>query len=568
MMIDPRAEVEQIKSDLASERNRPPTPSCDLSNIPADCPACIDHILKALPPKSEQVNYNKLALNIACYFKARGYKLEAVMGIANSFIEKYSTSESHNTPQKRRDNFESVWKSIASGNGYKFDCSYILGLKLPGSAFECDTCAVKRNGENPAVKNTKTAPTSPRVIAPEPAHDSPEVQGESKPIAAPIAPISPVKGLPPPLTPEDTRIHLTARPRDPDYILNFQGVGMITRGSVGGIVGGSGMGKTTLMIHLIVMMVLGIRWAFFEAPRPLRVLFLPAEDDQDQVDRKVWDTTSGKLIEGLHVKSVRGLIGPLMVYDGGNPVPGPWWEWLKQTIVLHHPLDVLMLDPKSRFYGLEENSNEENVAWVQCLEKLSQETGVAIIFSHHPPKGTKELNQWMARGGGGLVDACRWFMGMLPMSEEEGRRYGVNDWMNHFQAAVIKTNIGPKSKGSAWFRMNENGLIEAADVVELKESNWGRRLAELLQDRLQDADCSPKYLTAHDLMKEKEGKSVYEIMRECFAGFRRRTDMRGAIEWAVKWNLIKEVDVPQEKGRKRIELVPLADAMKESKIGF
>ncbi|MBI5579604.1 MAG: AAA family ATPase [Deltaproteobacteria bacterium] len=390
------------------------------------------------------------------------------------------------------------------------------------------------------------------------------------PIANPTdsTPAEKPKGLPQPLSPDDTRVQLTVKPPDPVYIVNFQGAGMITAGSVGGIVGGSGMGKTTLMTHLAVMMARGGSWGFFEATKPLRVLFLPAEDDQEQVERKLWGTTGSKPIEGLHVKSVRGLVGPLMVYSESNPVPGPWWEWLKQTVILHHPLDVLMIDPKSRFYGLEENSNEENVAWVQCLEKLSQETGAAIAFSHHPPKGTRELNQWMARGGGGLVDACRWFMGMLPMSEEEGQRFGVEDWMNHFQAAVIKTNIGPKSKGSAWFRMNEDGLIEAADVVELKESNWGRRLAELLQDRLQDADCSPKYLTAHELMKEKEGKSIYEIMRECFAGFRRRTDMRGAIEWAVKWDLLKEIDMPQEKGRKRIELVPLADAMKGCKSGF
>ena len=143
-----RAEVEQIQAELAAERSRPPVPVLDLSNLPTDCPACIEHILKAMPPKSEQVNYNKLSLNIATYFKARGWKLEAVLGIAGEFIEKYPTSETHDTPQKRRDNFESVWK--ASHNGYKFDCSYILGLKLPGSAFDCKVCAVSQNQHDDA----------------------------------------------------------------------------------------------------------------------------------------------------------------------------------------------------------------------------------------------------------------------------------------------------------------------------------------------------------------------------------------------------------------------------------
>ena len=163
-MQDPRAEVEQIKAELASERSRPPGPVLTLENLPSGCPACIEHILKAMPPKSEQVNYNKLALNLATYFKAKGYTLEGVLGIAEDFIEKYPTSESHDTPQKRRDNFESVWKSIASGNGYKFDCSYILGLKLPGSAFDCKVCGVKRNDQ----------PTPPAAV-PKPADETPSI---------------------------------------------------------------------------------------------------------------------------------------------------------------------------------------------------------------------------------------------------------------------------------------------------------------------------------------------------------------------------------------------------------
>jgi hypothetical protein len=374
--------------------------------------------------------------------------------------------------------------------------------------------------------------------------------------------------MPPALTPEDTRVRLTSKPPPPDYIFKFMGDGMITRGCVGGIAAGGGTGKTTMMMQWSVAMALGGRWAYFEAMRPLRVLLLCAEDDQQEVDRKLWEITGGKVVEGLHVKSVRGAVGPLMVREGGNPVPGPWWDWLKETIENHHPLDVLGIDPKSRWYGLEENSNDDNVSWVQCLEKLSLETGPAITFSHHVAKYTKDLNQWMARGGAGLVDSCRWFMGMLSMTDEEGERYGVEDHMNHFQAKIIKTNIGPKSIGSAWFRMNDVGIIEAADVVELKESNWGRRLAELLQDRLDTTTDLPRYLTQRELIKGTEGKVVADTMRECFSGFRRSKDMAGAIQWAVKWDLLKELSIPQPTGSSRIELVPLTEATKGRKSGF
>jgi hypothetical protein len=171
-VIDLRAEVEQIQADIASERNRPPVPELDLSNLRTDCPQCIAYILKALPPKSDRVDFNKLSLNIACYLKASGSTLQGALGIANDFIEKYSDSATHNTPEKRKANFESVWKSIASGNGYKFDCSYILGLRLPGTAFECKTCAVKRN-EPPAPVMESEQPTPP--VDPEPIIEPPSV---------------------------------------------------------------------------------------------------------------------------------------------------------------------------------------------------------------------------------------------------------------------------------------------------------------------------------------------------------------------------------------------------------
>ena len=87
-----------------------------------------------------------------------------------------------------------------------------------------------------------------------------------------------------------------------------------------------------------------------------------------------------------------------MFLDGATPKRSLWYGWLDRTIENHGPLDLLILDPKSRFFGLDENSNDHNTQWLAGLEALTiKHRPLAILFSHHVPKGVDSINQWMSR---------------------------------------------------------------------------------------------------------------------------------------------------------------------------
>ena len=125
------------------------------------------------------------------------------------------------------------------------------------------------------------------------------------------------------------------------------------------------------------------------------MVYLAAEDGQEELDRRVfaavqalWPNGSPPPeIDNFIPVSVMGKIGPLMQFDGaGNPVKAPAYDWLCKTLANLPEVEVLILDPKSKFYGLDENDNGHNAAWVNCLESLIARFKITILFSHHESK--------------------------------------------------------------------------------------------------------------------------------------------------------------------------------------
>ena len=95
------------------------------------------------------------------------------------------------------------------------------------------------------------------------------------------------------------------------------------------------------------------------------------------------------LPERLFAFSVVGKMEPLARLDkAGNPAPSGSYADLKALLGKIRP-DLLVIDPKSRAYGLIENQNEHNVEWVRLLEMLiAEHPSMSILFVHHARKGT------------------------------------------------------------------------------------------------------------------------------------------------------------------------------------
>lgn len=360
----------------------------------------------------------------------------------------------------------------------------------------------------------------------------------------------------PPLTTEQTTIRgiVTERPAAPEYIIEFKDGGLFTKKIVGSLSAAGGTGKTTLFCNIATMAAAGSKWGYFTATEPLSVLFLCVEETQDDLDRRLWDACDGDFPQNLFAASIKGKVGPLMELQDGNPVRSPWWHWLDKTIVNHAGLDLLLLDPKSRLYGLSENDNDHNTAWVACLEALSEKHDIAIWFAHHVPKNTKEITQWMGRGGGALIDACRTNMGMVPMGKEDGEYFGIDDYANYIKIAKNKINIGPKTTGDAYLKFDDKGRLHPVEPLKVKNEGQAVYLLYLLSEENQN-------YSRRELIRGPKCDHIADVMKDRFPKFRRREDMQMAINLNLHDGLLvkEKLQEPGKKGPGKEVLKPVGD---------
>lgn len=283
---------------------------------------------------------------------------------------------------------------------------------------------------------------------------------EGEPTTAPMAP----------LTPTETQVctRLKSEPPAAEFVMTCRGYPFLRKGIVSLIVASGGTGKTFFMLRLAAMMAKGTRWGCFEAEKPLKVLFLGAEDDQNELDRRLWAIGNGFFHENLHAASVVGKIGTLMKLDGANPIRSEWFEWLRATIKAHMPLDALMLDPISRIYGLNENDNSHATSFVKALESLSIEFDINIAASHHANKmsvGQSKVNQGMIRGASGFVDGARHAIGLIDVSADDIAKYSIEDPQQYFKMDTAKANNSAKMTAPVFFKKNQDtGIPEYVNL--------------------------------------------------------------------------------------------------------
>ena len=329
---------------------------------------------------------------------------------------------------------------------------------------------------------------------------------------------------------------------------------------VGGLIGQGGVSKSFLFGAWAVGAatghpVLGV----FKPTRPYKTLALFAEDSPGEIHRRIHficremfpdmsKEVRANLFLNFHSLSVMGRTGPLMELKNGNPSKSGWWHWLKDTIQNHMPLDILFLDPKSRFFGLEENDNGHNSAWVACLEELGREFNLTILFSHHASKNSNgALNQTSARGGSALVDSCRWIANIKTMDEVTAKKYEIQNHRAYVEFDVTKQNYGPHLPKTLYFKRGNNGVLLPVNLEFTRLKDMADALCLLIND-LQLP------LTRRELLKADMGKNVRDAMKDQFHKCTRQ-DIEDAVIYAVKNDMLLEEAISTSTTSKAILVV-------------
>ena len=117
-----------------------PLSSEQLAILKNKVPACIAYlVVDDSEPDSLCRDFNRISMVLISYCLSISMDISATLDLCQPFTEGYSGSSSCDTPQKRLENFSRRFHSM-NGEGYQFDCSYVLGLKCTGTAFECSNC--------------------------------------------------------------------------------------------------------------------------------------------------------------------------------------------------------------------------------------------------------------------------------------------------------------------------------------------------------------------------------------------------------------------------------------------
>jgi replicative DNA helicase len=364
-----------------------------------------------------------------------------------------------------------------------------------------------------------------------------------------------------PLTEMETCINSFLTEPPPPRTYYFEN--LIPRGIVGNISARGGSSKGFLLLTLGMGLATGEKvLGYFRPEQPTKILALFSEETEDELHRRIHFTadtlfpdmgegTRQLLTENFHAKSVIGMVGGLMELYEGNPVPGPKYDWLVKTIEAHEGLELLLLDPKSRFYGLDELNNDHNTAWLICLENLRNKYGIDVIFTHHVSQSQGDrLTQTAARGGTALIDGVRWAANLRTLTEKDGKTFDLEDHRRYIEFDVTKSNYAPMLPQSLYFKREAEGVLLPVDLRQTRLQQIADEIKRLYHE-MQLSDGA--MLTKRELVQRKEGAELRDRVKEAIPSCTNK-DIAQAIDRALKENWAELVPDPKNAKRKLLKV--------------
>lgn len=218
---------------------------------------------------------------------------------------------------------------------------------------------------------------------------------------------------------------LHARP-SPDRIVQN-----LLYADVGVLIAPGGVGKTTLMLHVAMNIVLG-RPVFGETvDKHGRVLFLTAEDTRDILVARLRacmdglsDAERARVMDGVRIADVSGCGYRLTVVEADVVRPAPNVDGLIELCREIKPV-LIVIDPAVSFGVGESRVNDAEQGLVEAARRLRNDLNCCVLYIHHSGKANareRTLDQYSGRGGSAFADGSRMVLVLqnLPPDEFEG----------------------------------------------------------------------------------------------------------------------------------------------------
>jgi RecA-family ATPase len=239
--------------------------------------------------------------------------------------------------------------------------------------------------------------------------------------------------------------------------------------------GEGGIGKSMLTLQLLASTVMAQPWLGVE-PLPGPVIYLGAEDEQDEIHRRLDDIAkhygvprSELTDNGLYASSYAGKDMTLARFNSDGKIePTPLYYGLW---VLAHQIrpTIIVLDTLSDIFAGEETNRAQVSAFVPLLRQLAMAANCAVIVNQHPSQaginsgsGTSGSTAWHGKARGRMY--------MRAASKDEGGGRADPDLL---VLEFMKNQYGARAP-NVLLRRSENGLL----VPELPGGSLDPQVAE------------------------------------------------------------------------------------------
>lgn len=218
------------------------------------------------------------------------------------------------------------------------------------------------------------------------------------------------------------------------------------------------VGKSLLGLIEAVDIATGRGLLTGETQAPQRVYYYNAEDDIFTIRNRV-----GAILDhyGIRQSEIRGRLavhsgvgdsGFYIISGQDGEINEPQFRAMEEKC-LATKIDCLILDPLQDLSRSPE-TNEVMRLLGGRLRKMASRCQLAIGLIHHTRKMTPGVKASIddMRGGSALRGTARFNRLLVPMSEDDAVKAGLDDHRNHFQIGDIEGNLAPPSSDYAkWF---------------------------------------------------------------------------------------------------------------------
>ncbi|MGB3316444.1 MAG: AAA family ATPase [Albidovulum sp.] len=239
-------------------------------------------------------------------------------------------------------------------------------------------------------------------------------------------------------------------------------------------------GKSLLALSEAIDAATGRGFLTGRPSEPIRVLYYNAEDDLAVIQGRVcavlqaWNIPQSEIAGRLFVVSGVTEESPVVLIEGlKGEIVEPAFQALSD-LIKREGIDLEIFDPLQDLSQSPE-TNEVFRALGGRIRALASDTGAAVGLIHHTRKPSPGIMPTLddGRGGSALRGVARFNRLLVPMTEAEGAKAGVDDFRRYFRIGEAESNFAPPSSDrNRWFEKTSEVIANGENVATIRPWTW------------------------------------------------------------------------------------------------